>query len=79
MKAFISFVALSAIACGALASGGCESMHDSDSSTHHSNTSGGNGAFGESPAKPGSYGNTPADAPGSSSSSTGNGTTSNGR
>ena len=79
MKALISFVALSAMSCGAAALSGCESMHDSDNSAHHSTTSGGNGAFGESPAKPGSYGNTPADAPGTSSGSTSNGTNSTGR
>ena len=72
MKSFVSIVAASLVVCGSLAVAGCESMHHSDSSTHHAETGGGNGAFGESPAKPGAYGTSgPASQGGTGSGPTG--------
>lgn len=59
MKAILSFVAVAVVTVGLSALIGCESMHhDSDnssSSVNHAQTSGGNGEFGETPARPGRY------------------------
>jgi hypothetical protein len=75
MKAILSLVAVSIVAVGMSALLGCESMHhhhDSDnSSSMHSQTSGGNGAFGESTAKPGTY-NTDNGPSGNTNSNTNN-------
>ena len=58
MKGMLSVLATAVIAVGLSAMTGCESMHhdaDNTSSSIHAQTSGGNGEFCESPAKPGQY------------------------
>jgi hypothetical protein len=55
MKSLLSLVAVLGISAGGMALVGCESAPSTNPSGPNSAMSGGNGAFGESPAYPGAY------------------------
>lgn len=56
MRRVIAIVAGCSLALGSLALTGCESSNQSDlPRDERGTTAGGNGAFGESPARPGDY------------------------
>lgn len=54
MKRLLAFVAAASLSLGTFALVGCEST-SSMPPANQGSTAGGNGAFGESPARPGSY------------------------
>lgn len=54
MKRLLAFVAAASLSLGTFALTGCESMNSKPPEDRGA-TAGGNGAFGESPARPGSY------------------------
>lgn len=55
MKRFIPLLAAIVLGTGVLAFTGCATNDNSMPLSDHGATAGGNGAFGESPARPGSY------------------------
>ena len=54
MKTVFTLAAAGLVSLGVLTAGGCGS-NNSQPSDNSNSTAGGNGAFGESPARPGSY------------------------